>query len=198
MDKSGTIRFWINPRPGWSREAQLERATGEIYEAGAKDKGAKTRAELIKSIRRGDTVQVCELYLLALDIGRSDKQRRDMLATVDAIEAKRGVVVEVGKGFHYRSNIRREWAQMQAEAFYRLALAGKGRRSAANGKLSKGRPKKELTPEQSRTVDLIWHDGRLKNDDQRCAKIHTVTGLKLKRGFLRTRFGSPHVGAEKV
>ena len=82
---------------------------------------------------------------------------------------------------------------MQAEAFYRLALGGKGRRSAANGRRSKGRPPKfDLTPEQDRAAKAAWFDGRLKNDDQRCAKIQKVTGLKLKRGYLRTRYGSPH------
>ena len=191
MTRDGKIRFWVNPRPGWSREAQLERLTGEVYEAGSKDHGAKARKELIKSIRRGDVVEVCEIYLLALDTGRSDKQRRDMLATVDAIEDRGGIVVELSTGF--RSNVRREWAKMQAEAFYRLALGGKGRRSAANGRRSKGRPPKfDLTPEQDRAAKAAWFDGRLKNDDQRCAKIQKVTGLKLKRGYLRTRYGSPH------
>ena len=192
MTKDGKIRFWVNPRPGWSREAQLERAIGEVYEAGVKDKGAKARIELIKSVRRGDIVQVCELYLLALDIGRSDRQRRDMLAAVDAIEAKGGIVVEIGNGIHIRSSIRREWAQMQSEAFYRLALSGKGQRSAANGRASQGRPSKKLTPEQEGAAKGIWHDGRLKNDDQRCAKVHAVTGLRLKRGWMRNHFGSPH------
>ena len=195
MTKDGKIRFWVNPRPGWSREAQLERATGEVYEAGIKDKGAKARAELIKSIRRGDLVYVCELYLLAIDFGRSDRQRRDMLAAVDAIEAKGGIVVEVGHGFHTRSNIRREWARMQSEAFYRLALSGKGRRSAANGRASKGRPGKKLTPEQKGAARGIWHDGRLKNDNQRCARVYAVTGLRLKRGWMRNHFGPPHSGA---
>lgn len=193
MTKDGKIRFWINPRPGWSREAQLERATGEVYEAGVKDKGAKARAELIKSIRRGDLIYVCELYLLALDIGRSDRQRRDMLAAVDAIEDKGGIVVELSTG--YRSNVRREWAQMQAEAFHRLALSGKGRRSAANGRASKGRPSKKLTPEQEGAAKGIWHDGRLKNDDQRCARVHAVIGIRLKRGWMRNHFGPPHSGA---
>ena len=194
MGKTGKSRSWLNPRSGWAKESQAERLTGEVYEASPKDKGRKARAKLIKSIRRGDIVEVCELYLLAIDHGRSDKQRRDMLATVDAIEVKGGSVIEIVTG--YRSNVRREWAKMQAEAFYRLGRAGKGFKSAANGRRSKGRPEKwTLTPEQDRVIEAIWHDRRLKNDDQRCAKIYEVTGLKLKRGWLRQRYGSPHKGA---
>ena len=193
MDKTKDIRSWCNPRSGWSRESQLERLTGEIYEADSKDCGVRKRLALINSVRPGSVVETCEGYLLALNLGRSDKQRRDLLKAVDAIEDKGGVVVELTTG--YRSDIRSQWAKMQAEAFYRLGNAGKGRSSAINGQSSKGRPKKwVLTPEQDRTVDLIWHDSRLKNDDQRCAKITAVTGLKLKRGWLRLTYGSPHKG----
>src|ERR1700691_5219882 len=141
MGKRGEIRSWCNPRPGWSREAQLERLTGEVYEADSKDKGARKRASLIKSVRRENIVEVCELYLLALDIGNAKKQRNDLMRAVDEIEAKPhyGVVVEVSTG--YRSDNPAQWRRMWAEAYVRLGAAGRGRKSAANGRRSKGRPK---------------------------------------------------------
>ena len=72
-------------------------------------------------------------------------------------------------------------------------LSGVDTSKRVRGHFSTGRPPKfDLTPEQDHAALAAWFDGRLKNDDQRCAKIQKVTGLKLKRGYLRTRYGSPH------
>lgn len=193
MEKRPDTRSWLNPRPSWSAETQRERLTGEVYEVTGKEKdhGEAKRTALIRSVRKGTIVEVCELFLLALDVGRSDRQRRDLLEAVDKIEAHGGVVIELATGF--RSDVPRQWRQMQAEAFYRLGRAVKGRRSAANGAASKGRPIKfDLTPEQHKAVDAIQHDRRYTNDDDRMDEIRRVTGLPLKRGWVRRHFGSPH------
>lgn len=186
-EKRPDVRSWCNPRPGWAREAQLARLTGEIYEVSAKEKdhGAAKRAAMIRSVRRGDVVQVCKLYLLAINNRRSDKQRQDLLETVDKIEAKGGTIVEAVTAF--RSDVPSQWRQMQADAFYALGRAGQGRRSAANGARSLGRPNKH-TREQKAAMRQIWFSREYATGEQAVAAMQKL-GIDAKRTYCYNKFG---------
>ena len=186
-EKRRDVRSWCNPRPGWARDAQLGRLTGEVYEVVAKDRdhGGAKRAAMIRSVRRGDEVQVCKLYLLALNTGRSDKQRRDLLEIVDKIEAKGGVIVEAVTSF--RSDVPSQWRQMQADAFYELGRAGQGRRSALNGARSQGRPER-FTREQKASMRQIWFSREHPTGEQAVAAMQAI-GIKAKRTYCYNKFG---------
>ena len=75
-------------------------------------------------------------------------------------------------------------------AYEMIATSGRGRKSAANGRLSKGRPRKQYEPDQLESMERIWFSRRYKTRDEAINAIR-AKGIKIKRGWLYTHFGSP-------
>ena len=44
----------------------------------------------------------------------------------------------------------------------------------------------------------IWHSRQYSNDAQREVAIHKTLGKRIKRGWMRTHWGSPHKPADKT
>ena len=184
MSEKSDIRSLCNPNPRLGEAAQLALLTGEVYYF-------KERKDLIKSVRRGSVVEVVEAYLLATGSGRSDSRKRDWLKTVDEIEERGGIVVEATTG--RRSDDRKAWRQAQAQAFEQIANSGRGRKSAANGALSKGAPGWSPTPEQDAVIDKEWFRRTNTTDNERMAAIQEKLGkLAPSRTTIRKYYGSPY------
>ena len=126
-------------KPSWGEVVQREKLTGEVYTTDQRD-------ALINSIRKGSIVEVTETFLLAKTTGRSDSRKRDLLAIIDKIEEKGGIIRELATG--NQSNVPKQGRQMQARAFGLIISSARGKNSAVNGAMSKGRPRKPYLLEQ--------------------------------------------------
>ena len=181
------IRSYNNPFPPSYGDAwQRERLTGEVYTEG---RGGEGFHALLRSIRRGSIVEVAEGFLLAPVTGKPANRRQAMLDRVDAVKAKCGVLHEISTGL--RSNNRAQCNRMLLRAYEMIATSGRGRKSAANGRLSKGRPshKDKLTPEQYGSVGKIWDSRKYKTAEDALAAIHALGMKWIKRGWMYTHFG---------
>lgn len=177
------IRSFKNPfPPSYGDSWQAERLTGEVYT----DWDA-----LLRSVRPGSIVEVVEGFLLAPVTGKPARRRQVLLERIDAVKARKGVIHEVATG--HRSNNRSQCNRMLLRASDMIATSGRGRKSAANGRMSKngGRPGHldKLTPEQRSAVGKIWDSRKYKTAEDALAAIHAL-GLKwIKRGWMYTHFG---------
>ena len=177
------IRSFKNPfPPSYGDQWQAERLTGEVYT----DWDA-----LLRSVRPGSIVEVAEGFLLAPVTGKPSRRRDALLARIDQVKERKGVLHELSTG--HRSNNRGECNRMLLRAFEMIASSGRGRKSAANGRMSKsgGRPTHmdRLTAEQKIAVEKIWESRKYKTGRDALAAIHSL-GLKwIRRGFMYTHFG---------
>jgi hypothetical protein len=176
------IRSFCNEfKPSYSAAWQRERLTGEVYE----DWDA-----LLKSMRPGSIVEVVDGFLLAPVTGKPAKRRDALLERVDAVKAKKGILHEVATG--HRSNNRAECNRMLMRAYEMIATSGRGRKSAANGRLSKsgGRPthRDKYTDAQWASMGKIWDSRKYDTAELALAAIHAL-GIKVKRGYMYTHFG---------
>ncbi len=184
MANKPDIRSWCNPLPpNYGERGQSEQLTGEIYKP---NKGQDGRAELIKSVRKGSIVEVVELFLLAKVAGRADVRRRDLLKVMDEIEDKGGTIRELSTG----DEAPRRQRRMLLRAYEMIANSGRGRRSAENGKLSKGRPERKFTKEQWDAAERIWFSRRYKTRQEATLAIQAL-GIPMGRTLLYSHFGVP-------
>ena len=187
MTQKIDIRSYNNPfPPSYGEAGQNERLTGEIYIEGKKGEGFES---LLRSVRQGTIVEVVDGFLLAPTTGKTAKRRQALLDRIDAVKARGGVLHEIATG--HRSNNRSQCNRMLLRAYEMIATSGRGRKSAANGRLSKGRPTHmdKLTPEQKIAVEKIWESRKYKTGRDALAAIHSL-GLKwIRRGFMYTHFG---------
>ena len=180
------IRSYNNPfPPTFSEVGQAERLTGEVYVEG---KGVQDFDALLRSVRKGAIVEVVEGFLLAPVKGSPAKRRQAILDRLHAIKARGGVLHEVATG--HRSNNRSQLNRMLLRAYEMIATSGRGRKSAANGRMSKGRPRKIYEHDQLLLIERIWFSRRYRTRDEAINAIR-AKGIKIKRGWLYTHFGSP-------
>ena len=180
MSDKPDIRSFCNEfKPSYSAAWQLERLTGETYT----DWDA-----LLKSVRPGSIVEVAEGFLLAPVNGRPSTRRDAMLDRVDAIKDRRGVLHEVSTG--HRSNNQSQCNRILMRAYEMIASSGRGRRSAQNGALSKGRPRKTWTKEQLDAAERIWFSTRYKTRHAACLAIQALN-IPMTKTFLYHHFGIP-------
>ena len=181
------IRSWCLPLPPqWPERMQLDRLTGEVYTPGQHNNG---RDKLVGSVRHGSIVEVVDAFLLATPLGRTDTRKRDLVAAMDEIEDRGGIIRELSTGDETPRGRRR----MRNRAFDMITAHAKGRRSAVNGALSTGAPR--TWPREGPLFDgyrMIWESRRYKNDDQRLTAIQKNFGDCPSRQWLRNAFGSPH------
>lgn len=182
------IRSYCNPfPPSYSEAWQRERLTGEVY---------VDWEPLERSLRKGSIVEVADGFLLAPVGGKPAKRRQSLLDRVDAVKARGGILHEISTG--HRSNNRSQCNRMLLRAYEMIATSGRGRKSAANGRLSKtgGRPRKSYEHDQMILMERIWFSRRYKTRDEAINAIR-AKGIKVKRGWLYQRFGSPDRKADE-
>ena len=181
------IRSWCNPLPPtWSAVMQLQHLTGELY---TPDRKRDSRAALIRSVRDGSIVEVWDAFLLAIGSGRVDVRRRDLVAVMDEIEERGGIIRELSTGDETPKHRRR----LRERAFRMIGNHAQGRRSAVNGAMSTGRPPTwATTGHVYEGYEAIWQSRRYKNDDERMTAIVKRFGKSPSRVWLRQQFGSPH------
>ena len=190
-DPKPDLRSWCNPLPPqWPEKTQLEQLAGELY---APDRHGKGRDRLIRSVRHGSIVEICDTFLLAVTTGRADVRKRDLVAAMDEIEDRGGIIRELSTGDETPKRRRR----MRERAFEAITAHAKGRRSAANGTLSTGAP--QTWPRSGPVFEgyrTIWESRRYKNDNQRLTAIVKNFGAAPSRVWLRNMLGSPHDARE--
>ena len=177
------VRGYVNPfAPGATEAGQREGMTGEIY---TEDRRGHVIEALIQSIRKGSVVAVLELYCLAPGGFRPQKRRRLLTERVEAIKARGGSILELATGY---SSKKGHLPRMLLTAYEQIATSGRARKRDRTG-----RPiKHTLDKHEREVVEGIWTSRRYRNDDERVVAIEKRTGKRLKRGWLRTHFGSPH------
>jgi hypothetical protein len=164
MSDKPDIRSFCNElKPSYGAAWQVDRLTGEVYP----DWDA-----LLKSVRSGSIVEVVEGFLLAPVTGRPSARRDAMLDRLDAIKDRKGILHEVSTG--HRSNNQSQCNRIVARAYEMIASSGRGRRSAQNGALSKGRPRKQWTKEQLEAAERIWFSTRYKTRHAACLAIQAL------------------------
>ncbi len=162
---------------------QQQRLTGELY---APHRKKDMREALIRSVRQGSIVEVCDAFLLAVGSGRCDVRRRDLVTVMDQIEDRGGIIRELSTGDETPKRRRR----MRERAFKMISAHARGRRSAENGSLSRGRP--PTWPNSGQVYEgmkLLWQSRRYTNDNQRMAAIAKNFGKSPSRVWLRQQFG---------
>ena len=170
--------------PNFPEEMQLKRLTGVVYKSGRDGKG---RSKLILSVRHGSIVEVVELFLLAATTGRTDVRFRDLVAAMDEIEERGGIIRQLSTGHetpHNRKVMRERARQM---------IVNHARRPEANGKISTGAPRTyPRSGHDFEVMDTIQHSRRYKNDDERETAIEKRLGYCPSRVWLRQHVGGPH------
>ncbi len=184
MVEKPDIRSWCHPLPPtWGEAMQLQRLTGELYRPHRKK---DHRAAMVRSVRPGSIVEVLDAFLLAVGFGRCDVRRRDLVAVMDAIEDRGGIIHELSTG-HETPKHRRK---MRERAFRMIGDHAKGRRSAENGKLSTGRP--PTWPRSGPEYEVMraeFHSRKNRNDNDRIVAIKRKLGYCPSRVWLRQQFG---------
>lgn len=187
MDKKPDIRSWCNPLPPNYPEAmQLQRLSGVVYQF---DRYGHGRDGLIHSVRPGSIVEVVDAFLLAKIIGRTDARYRDLVAAMDEIEERGGIIRELSTGDETPKARRR----MRDRAREMIIAQARGRKSAENGRFSSGAP--PIWPKSGQVYEgyrTIWQSRRYTNDNQRITAIVNNFGDSPSRAWLRNKFGSPH------
>lgn len=173
------VRGYVNPfvPGGLTEEGQRQGMVDEVY---VEDRKGRKIEALIRSIRKGTTVQIAELFYLAPGIGRPQKRRRILGERVDAIEDKGGKIQEL------REPLRRSRALLRA--YEQIATSGRARKHDRPGAPVKW----VFTPAEREVVQGIWTSRKYKNDAERTLAVQQRTGKPIARAWLRRTFGSPH------
>ncbi|MGA8615151.1 MAG: hypothetical protein WB760_26420 [Xanthobacteraceae bacterium] len=179
------IRSWYAELlPNYPAAAQTPRLNGIPYTWGRDGKG---RRKLINSVRPGSIVEVVDAFLIALGTGRTDVRFRDLVAVMDEIEERDGIIRELSTGHETPRNRK----AMRERA--RQMIINHARRPEANGKLSTGAPR--TYPREGHDFEImctIQHSRRYDNDDEREVAIEKRLGYCPSRNWLRQFCGGPH------
>jgi hypothetical protein len=111
-----------------------------------------------------------------------------MLDRLDAVKDRKGILHEVSTG--HRSNNQSQCNRILMRAYEMIASSGRGRRSAQNGALSKGRPRKQWTKEQLDAAERIWFSTRYKTRHAATLAIQALN-IPMTKTFLYHHFGIP-------
>ena len=162
---------------------QLQRLAGVVYKP---DRKVDARAKLIQSVRDGSIVEVWDCFLLASATGRSDVRYRDLVAVMDEIEERGGIIRELSTGDETPKRRRR----MRERAHRMITDHARGRRSAENGKMSTGAPQR--WPRSGPEYEIMaaqFHSRKNRNDNERRVAIKHKLGYSPSRVWLRQQFG---------
>ena len=159
--------------------------TGEIY---TEDRKGTVIDALIKSLRKGDVIQVLEMGLLAPTVGRPSTRREALADRVERIKARGASILEVSTGHTSRNG---HLPRMMLRASEFIAHSGRVRKSDKVGR-RKLEDVLELTADQLERAEALWRSRKFSTDDERLNAIEARIGVKLKRGWCWGRWKSPH------
>lgn len=179
MSGKRDIRAYLNPFVPGAAEATQRTFMPPDARVYAEDCSGKQFVALLRSLRKGSTVVVFELYCLAPHIGRPDKRRRVLAERVDAITT-RGAKIE-------ETSASRTLPAMLLHAYEQIATSGRAR-----GRGKEGRPPNSWSGSELGVMKMIWQSYRYKNDAERLLATRKRLGKAPGRTWLRNRFGSPH------
>lgn len=189
MSDKPDVRSYLNPYPPrFTEVGQAEALTGTLYK---EDKTGAVIEAVIRSVRPGSIVEVTHGFLLAPLHGKTGKRKREFLDRIDRIKDRGGLLREASTG--RSSGNRSECNAMLLDAYDMIASSGRGKKSAINGALSKGRPEKDYTPEQMDAMRRIWFSRRYRSRTEAMAAIHAL-GIRVGRTYLYSKFGKPDEG----
>lgn len=175
-----TARGYIRPLPRLTEAGQrVKLATAgcaSIYVEGA----GETLADAIAGLRRGDTLAVVWLHVLAPSRkSYRDRPRQALWAAVRAIEARGASILETETG--RSSAVPAERDDMMQDAIEHLTSAGRAAAGRRNGRKSKGRPPVEYTEDVVERARGVWYD--LRHDTNTAAVAAGPDGWTLSRYY---------------
>ncbi|MEQ1698124.1 MAG: hypothetical protein ABL901_20015 [Hyphomicrobiaceae bacterium] len=136
---------------------------GTIYDS---EKNENARMQMLDDIRRGDTVHVTHLHVLARRLKRSNHNMRlDLWEIMKQIDERGAVVAETSTGRTSADKSQRD--DMIRDAIEVLTRGHKARSAKiarANGKLG-GRPPKRGIERTRAEAEALWFDPNLSGDD---------------------------------
>ena len=137
--------------------------TDKIYTEG---ENGESLDALVRSLRKGESVAVIRMHMLAAPKTRtSDTPRRALWSAVHAIESKGATVLEVDSG-RYTGNSRDRDA-MIADAIEQITHSGRTPRKQD----VPGRPRIQFSDEETETARRLWFDLRYKTNEEAFAAI---------------------------
>jgi len=155
-----------------ARLAEYGLSRDRIYVEGD---GPETLDAMIKALRKGESVIVVRLHILAPPkLRTADRPRRALWDAIKRIEAKGCAIVEVDSNRSTALKLDRD--DMIADAIEALTHAGRAPRSRDGA----GRPPKQFTPDQIEQAKAAWFDLR--------HKTNTVAVTAGPKGFSLTRY----------
>ena len=168
---------WIRELPRYPGAPQLaalsEHGCGQIFDASKPN----ARDDMIDQLRRGDVIKVRSLHLLAMPRRRTtDEPRRDLWATIHAIEDRGASVLELATMRSTTNHRERDMMIADAiETITRGARALPRKIARENGKLG-GRPPAKISDEQRAAARELWFDKP------------NILGRNLKKNLLRVGY----------
>lgn len=156
--KLSTLRGYVRPLGRMTASGQLARLAergltrDRVYVEGD---GPETLDGLIRALRKGESVLVVKLHVLAPPkLRTADRPRRALWGAIKRIEAKGAHIIEVETNRSTATKSERD--DMIADAIEALTHAGRSPRSRDGA----GRPPKTFTPEVIEQARVAWFDIR--------------------------------------
>lgn len=156
--KQSTARGYVRPLGRLTASGQLSRLAeygllrDRVYVEG---EGPETLDAMIKALRKGESVVVVRLHVLAPPkLRTADRPRRALWDAIKRIEAKGCHIIELET--NRSTSLKLDRDDMIADAIEALTHAGRAPRSRDGA----GRPPKQFTPEQIEAARVAWFDLR--------------------------------------
>jgi len=156
--KLSTARGYVRPLGRLTASGQLTALKehgihrDQVYVEG---EGPETLDELVRALRKGETVAVVRLHVLAPPkLRTADRPRRALWDAIKRIEEKGAHIFELDSG--RRTSITAERDELIADAIEALTHAGRSPRRRDGA----GRPPRAFTDEQIEQARTAWFDSR--------------------------------------
>lgn len=175
-----STRSYINPHPRLPEAVQRPHLTGEIY---IENRAGTEIDALIRSLRRGDRLQLVELFLLAPAVGRVAARRKVFGARLDEVERRGCYFLETTTG----ADSRRSLPSMLVRAHAMISNSGRGRRGT-----KKGRPRKidDLSDTQKMKIKEHWPPRKKVSTEEAHLRVLTaIAPVEVSRSWLYQNFG---------
>lgn len=173
------LRGYVRPLPRLTAAGQTEALTlhgialDRIYVEGH---GPETLDALIRALRKGESVAVMRLHILAPPkLRTADRPRRAMWDAIKRIEAKGAHIFEVESGRSTSNKSERD--DMIADAIEALTHSGRSPRRRDGA----GRPPKVFAPEQIEQARTAWFD--LRHRTNKAAIAASPKGWAMSRSY---------------
>lgn len=164
---------------GTQEKALRERGAAVVFVAD--EHRDLTRENFLKALRKGDTLVIWRLFLLAEPRKKTrDNPRQDLWSVLADLRKRNVTVLEAATGRVSSDQAQRD--AMLAEAIEMLTYGGRGHSVTAKINGSKGgRPSVQFTPDETKKAEAAWFDVRYERNED--AAKHFPEGFTVARAY---------------